>query len=332
MNKNIIVFGGAGYIGSHACKALKKAGYNPITFDNFVTGHPWAVQWGDIFEGDINNIEDIKKAFEQYKPLAVMHFAAASLVGESVENPLKYYQNNVGGTLNILQMMKEFAVKYIVFSSTAAVYGEPTQTPISEDLEKAPINPYGRSKLMVEDILDDCATAYDIRSVRFRYFNAAGADLDGEIGEAHEVETHLIPRVLMAAAKDEDHIKMFGTDYPTEDGTAIRDYIHVGDLVNAHILGVQYLEKGGETTVFNLGTNRGFSVAQIIEATKRATNHDVKVVESPRRDGDPAILVADNQKAKNILGWQLENSDIDTVLRSAWSWYQKWRKMPKRGE
>lgn len=332
MNKNIIVFGGAGYIGSHACKALKKAGYNPITFDNFVTGHPWAVKWGDVVKGDINHIEDIRKAFEQYKPLAVMHFAAASLVGESVENPLKYYQNNVGGSLNILQVMNEFKVKYIVFSSTAAVYGEPTQTPISEELEKAPINPYGRSKLMVENILDDCAAAYDIRSVRFRYFNAAGADIDGEIGEAHEIETHLIPRVLMAAAKDEDHIKMFGTDYPTEDGTAIRDYIHVDDLVNAHVLGVKYLENDGSTTVFNLGTNQGFSVAQIIEAAQRATNHDIKIVESPRRDGDPAILVADNQKAKDVLDWQLKNSDIDTVLRSAWSWYQKWRKMPKRGE
>lgn len=332
MNKNIIVFGGAGYIGSHACKALKKAGYNPITFDNFVTGHPWAVKWGDVVKGDINHIEDIRKAFEQYKPLAVMHFAAASLVGESVENPLKYYQNNVGGSLNILQVMNEFKVKYIVFSSTAAVYGEPTQTPISEELEKAPINPYGRSKLMVENILDDCAAAYDIRSVRFRYFNAAGADLDGEIGEAHEIETHLIPRVLMAAAKDEDHIKMFGTDYPTEDGTAIRDYIHVDDLVNAHVLGVKYLENDGSTTVFNLGTNQGFSVAQIIEAAQRATNHDIKIVESPRRDGDPAILVADNKKAKDVLDWQLKNSDIDTVLRSAWSWYQKWRKMPKRGE
>lgn len=329
MNKNIIVFGGAGYIGSHACKALKQAGYNPIVFDNLSTGHAWAIKWGDFVEGDINKISDIDKAFKQYEPIAVMHFAAASLVGESVEDPLKYYQNNVSGTINILQMMRKYHIKYIVFSSTAAVYGEPDEIPIKEDLPQNPINPYGRSKLMIENILDDVQKAYGIQSVRFRYFNAAGADLDGEIGEAHEPETHLIPRVLMAAAQDEDNIKLFGTDYPTEDGTAVRDYIHVNDLVNAHILGVQYLEKGGETTVFNLGTSNGFSVAEIITATKRATNHDIKVVECPRRAGDPAVLIADNHKAKEVLKWKLEHSDIDTVLRSAWSWYQKWRQMDK---
>lgn len=329
MNKNIIVFGGAGYIGSHACKALKLAGYNPIVFDNLATGHEWAIQWGDFFKGDINNIKNIEEAFKKYEPIAVMHFAAASLVGESVNEPLKYYQNNVSGTINILHMMKKYNVKYIVFSSTAAVYGEPEVTPIKEDLPQMPINPYGRSKLMIEHILDDVQKAHGIQSVRFRYFNAAGADLDGTIGEAHEPETHLIPRVLMAAAKDEDHIKLFGTDYPTEDGTAVRDYIHVTDLIDAHILGLQYLENGGDTTVFNLGTSHGFSVAEIINATKRATNHEIKVVETPRRAGDPAILIADNKKAKDILGWELKHSDIDTVLRSAWAWYQKWRVFEK---
>ncbi|MFV0431998.1 MAG: UDP-glucose 4-epimerase GalE [Alphaproteobacteria bacterium] len=329
MNKNIIVFGGAGYIGSHACKALKLAGYNPIVFDNLATGHEWAIQWGDFFKGDINNINNIEEAFKKYEPIAVMHFAAASLVGESVNEPLKYYQNNVSGTINILHMMKKYNVKYIVFSSTAAVYGEPEVTPIKEDLPQMPINPYGRSKLMIEHILDDVQKAHGIQSVRFRYFNAAGADLDGTIGEAHEPETHLIPRVLMAAAKDEDHIKLFGTDYPTEDGTAVRDYIHVTDLIDAHILGLQYLENGGDTTVFNLGTSHGFSVAEIINATKRATNHEIKVVETPRRAGDPAILIADNKKAKDILGWELKHSDIDTVLRSAWAWYQKWRVFEK---
>lgn len=325
--QNILVFGGAGYIGSHACKALQQAGYNPVVFDNFATGHRWAVQWGELVEADINDIHAVDDAFKRYRPLAVMHFAAASLVGESVENPLKYYRNNVGGTLNILETMHKYDVKYIVFSSTAAVYGEPDIVPIKEDMPKCPINPYGRSKLMIEDMLDDFDAAFGIRSVRFRYFNAAGGDLDGEIGEAHIPETHLVPRVLMAAAGDDDSIKVFGSDYPTQDGTAIRDYIHVTDLVHSHILGLQYLEKGGQTTVFNLGTQDGLSVKQVIEEAKKVTNIDFAVQHVARRAGDPAILIADNQKAKEVLGFQLKHSDVQTILSSAWNWYQKWRQM-----
>lgn len=322
----ILVTGGAGYIGSHACKALAAAGHQPVTFDNLVYGHREAVKWGPLEIGDLLDTPRITAVLEKYRPAAVLHFAAYAYVGESVTNPYKYYQNNVTGTLSLLQAMKQVGVQTIVFSSTCATYGVPAIVPIPETLPQEPINPYGMSKLMVERILQDASAAYGLRAVALRYFNAAGADPEGEIGEAHDPETHLIPLVLDAAAGRRRHIQIYGTDYPTPDGTCIRDYIHVCDLADAHVLALEYLQNGGQTDFFNLGNGQGFSVRQIIDTAEIVTKQKIPTQNSPRRQGDPPALVGDPKRATNILKWKPKKSNIQTQIQDAWKWHQKYHK------
>lgn len=320
--KNILVTGGAGYIGSHTVAELKKCGFTPIVFDNLSTGHEAAVPEDvQLVEGDIHNVEFTRHILEQFAIDAVVHFAASSLVGESMTNPSKYYFNNVEGTLHLLEAMRGSGVENIVFSSTAAVYGEPDKTPIEEDFSLQPTNVYGRTKLVIERMLKDYASAYDLRYVALRYFNAAGASLDGSIGEDHAPETHLIPLVLKTAQGIRKQIAIYGTDYPTPDGTCLRDYVHVCDLASAHVLALQYLLQGGVSTVFNLGSESGFSVRDIIETAKQVTGKDFKVVEEPRRSGDPAILIASSARIKKELKWQPQHSTTKEIIATAWKWH-----------
>ncbi len=320
--KNILVVGGAGYIGSHTCKELYKQGFNPIVFDNLIYGHKEFIKWGEFVLGDLNNIEQIRLVFEKFKIDAVMHFAAFAYVGESVENPKKYYTNNVIATLNLLHVMLEFGVKYFIFSSTCATYGNPQYLPIDEKHPQNPINPYGMSKLMVENILKDYANAYDFKFISLRYFNASGCDIDCEIGESHEPETHLIPLILDAALGKRKNIKVFGTDYDTRDGSAIRDYIHVIDLAHAHILALKYLYNGNKSEIFNLGNGEGFSVKEVIECAKRVTKKDIEVVCIDRRAGDPATLIGSNKKAVSKLGWNPKYNKLEDILLTAWEWHK----------
>jgi UDP-glucose 4-epimerase len=319
----ILIVGGAGYIGSHINKQLHNQGFETIVFDNLVTGHEWAVKWGKFVKGDLANIEEIRKVFKENKIEAVMDFAGSIEVGESVKDPQKYYDNNVVNTLNLLRVMLEFGVKKFIFSSTAATFGNPQYTPIDEKHPQFPINPYGMTKLMVEKILADYDKAYGFKSVKLRYFNASGADVDGEIGEAHYPESHLIPLIIDAAMGRREDIKIFGTDYETPDGTCMRDYIHVDDLAQAHILALKYLLEGGESEEFNLGNGVGFSVKEVIEAVKEVTGKDFKVTETDRREGDPAILLASSDKIKNKLNWQPVFTDIKEIVKTAWKWHQK---------
>jgi UDP-glucose 4-epimerase len=322
----VLVTGGAGYIGSHAVLALKEAGYRVVVFDNLVYGHRDIVETVldvEFVHGDIGDRPLLDQVFQTYPIDAVLHFAAYAYVGESVTNPAKYYRNNVVGTLTLLEAMVQAEVFKIVFSSTCASYGNPHQIPIPEDHPQSPINPYGMTKLMVEHILEDFDRAYGLRSVRFRYFNAAGADPQGRLGEDHSPETHLIPLVLMTALGKREHITVFGTDYKTPDGTCIRDYIHVSDLADAHILGLKYLLDDGETSVFNLGNGDGFSVKEVIAAAKAVTGLTIAVEEGPRRAGDPAILIGSATKARKILGWDPQYSQIEVILEHAWQWHQK---------
>ena len=319
----ILVCGGAGYIGSHVNKMLNRMGYDTVVFDNLVYGHREAVKWGKFVRGDLKNPEEIEAVFDACPIEAVMHFAAYAYVGESVTDPEKYYFNNVACTLNLLRAMRGHGCNKIIFSSTCATYGEPERVPITEDMPQNPINPYGASKLMVERILSDYGTAYGLRSVALRYFNAAGADPEGEIGEDHDPETHLIPLVLDAASGKRPDIKVFGTDYPTRDGSCIRDYIHVEDLAKAHILALQYLQNGGASERFNLGNERGTSVLEVIEAVKKVTGRDFKVTLSDRRPGDPATLVGSSDKVKAMLGWEPQYADIETIVEHAWKWQGK---------
>ena len=282
-SKAVLVTGGAGYIGSHTCKLLAAEGYLPVTFDNLVYGHAHAVKWGPLEEGDLIDTVRVQAVLEQYKPIAVVHFAAYSYVGESVTDPAKYYGNNVGGTLSLLNAMRAAEVDKIVFSSTCATYGAPEQLPIRETTPQNPINPYGKSKLMIEQMLADFDSAYGLRHVALRYFNACGGDLDGEIGEEHDPETHLIPRVLMSLTGEVPELTIFGTDYDTPDGTCIRDYIHVDDLARGHLLALEHLFKGGPSDAFNLGSGDGFSVKQIIDAVERVTGQTVPRKYGPRR-------------------------------------------------
>ncbi|MGD8263581.1 MAG: UDP-glucose 4-epimerase GalE, partial [Desulfobacterales bacterium] len=279
MRNPILVTGGAGYIGAHACKALSKTGYTPITYDNLVYGHRSAVKWGPLEEGDISDRQRLESVIDKYKPMAVMHFAAYAYVGESVDNPSKYYHNNVAGSLTLLETMRQCGIDKIIFSSTCATYGMPEQIPITEDHPQNPINPYGRSKLMIEWMLDDFAHAYGLKYVSLRYFNAAGANPDAEIGENHDPETHLIPLVLDVALGRRNHLEIFGTDYDTTDGTCIRDYIHVTDLADAHLLALKYLLDGGQRNVFNLGNGNGFSVREVVAAALKITGCDISFVE-----------------------------------------------------
>jgi UDP-arabinose 4-epimerase len=307
---NVLVTGGAGYIGSHACKALAKAGFTPIAYDNLISGHEWAVRWGPLENG-------------QYQPFGVMHFAAFAYVGESVDQPLKYYRNNVEGTLNLLATMLKHDVKRIVFSSTCSTYGVPQTIPISELHPQNPINPYGASKLMVERILHDCGTAYGFQSISLRYFNAAGADPDGEIGEDHDPETHLIPLVLEAAIGKRAHITIYGSDYDTPDGTCIRDYVHVTDLAEAHVLALKALQGKCEISSYNLGTGKGYSVREVICTGSAIAGRKILAVEGPRRPGDPSRLVADATRATNELGWKPQHGELSQIIATAWNWALK---------
>lgn len=317
----VLVTGSAGYIGSHACKALASVGYTPISFDNLVYGHPWAVRWGPLETGDIADRARLDEVIDGYQPTAVMHFAAYAYVGESVQDPGKYYRNNVAGTLTLLEAMRDHGIDQLIFSSTCATYGIPDSVPIREDLPQNPINPYGASKLMIERMLQDFEVAHGLRSIALRYFNAAGADPDGEIGEAHDPETHLIPLVLDAAAGKRPAITVFGDDYDTPDGTCIRDYIHVSDLADAHVLALKALEAGAKTTAYNLGNGQGFSVREVIDSAARVTGRQVPFVVGPRRAGDPAVLVGDASRAIRELGWRPQLNDIDTMIDTAWQWH-----------
>lgn len=329
---NILVTGGAGYIGSHNVIALLDAGYNVVIFDNLELGHAETVETLkninsngkviDFIQGDLLSIEDIKSVFKKHKIDAVIHFAAYSQVGESVKNPQKYYYNNVYGTLNLLNAAIENKVNKIVFSSTAATYGEPIYTPIDENHPQNPINTYGKTKLMIESIMDDYDKAYGLKSVRLRYFNVAGADSKCRVGEWHEPETHLIPNILKSTFGSGKTFQMFGTDYTTKDGTCVRDYINVEDLANAHILALKYLLNGGKTNFFNLGTNEGNSVKEVFEVCEKVTGKNIPVEIKDRRAGDPATLIADNKKAKEILGW-LPSKTLEESIQSAYLWEEK---------
>jgi UDP-glucose 4-epimerase len=322
----ILVTGGAGYIGSHAVLALKEAGYQVVIFDNLEYGHQELVETVlgvELITGDTRDRASIDRVFATHKIDAVMHFAAYIAVGESVAEPGMYYQNNVVGSLNLLESMRAAGVNKFVFSSTSAVYGIPQYTPIVEEHPFAPISPYATSKLMVENILSDFDTAHGLKSVRFRYFNAAGADPSGRLGEDHTPETHLIPLILLTALGKREHISVYGTDYPTPDGTCIRDYIHVHDLAAAHVLGLKYLLEGGESQVFNLGNGNGFSVREVIETAKQVTGKEIKIVYGDRRAGDPSILVGSSDRVRRVLGWKPSYPDLQNIIAHAWQWHQK---------
>lgn len=319
--KNILVIGGAGYIGSHMVRMLAKQGYSPVVFDNLSKGHREAVANYPFELGDLGDKARLTEVFKKYGIEAVMHFAAFAEVGESVKEPSKYYHNNVAKVLDLLDALVENDIKYFVFSSTAATFGEPIRPKIDESHPQNPINPYGNTKLMVEKILADFDTAYNLKATALRYFNASGADDSGEIGESHNPETHLIPIVLQAAAGKRASIKMFGTDYPTPDGTCVRDYVHVNDLARAHILALEKMFKDNVSERFNLGSGNGFSVAEIVKEAKRITGIDFTVEKAPRRDGDPAVLVADSAKAERILGWKPQYN-LTRIIETAWNWEQ----------
>lgn len=319
----ILICGGAGYIGSHVNKLLHQQGYETVIFDNLIYGHREAVKWGTFVYGDLKNQDDIDAVFEKYTIETVFHFAAYAYVGESVDNPEKYYYNNVVCTLNLLSSMKKYGCSRIIFSSTCATYGEPKVVPISEDMPQHPINPYGKTKLMVEHIFKDYAKAYGLQFVVLRYFNAAGADPDGEIGENHDPETHLIPLVLDAAGGQRSDIKVFGTDYDTPDGSCIRDYIHVHDLAVAHQQAMCYLEEGGKSDFFNLGNEQGTSVLEIINAVRKITGKEFVITMTERRLGDPARLIGSSKKARDILGWNPKYASIDDIIRHAWQWHEQ---------
>ncbi|MDF2633176.1 MAG: UDP-glucose 4-epimerase [Pelosinus sp.] len=320
---SILVLGGAGYIGSHAVYQLIDRGYEVVVVDNLQTGHKQAVHSkATFYQGDIREKEFLKSVFEKEKINAVVHFAASSMVGESMENPIKYFNNNVYGTQVLLEVMNEFGIKNIVFSSTAATYGEPKQVPITEDMPTHPTNAYGETKLTMEKLMKWCDVAYGIKYVSLRYFNVAGARRDGKIGEDHATETHLIPLVLQVALGQREQITVFGEDYDTKDGTCIRDYIHVEDLIDAHILAMNYLNNQGESNIFNLGSNQGFSVKEIIEAAREVTKHSIPVKMGQRRAGDPSTLIASSQKAQTVLGWEPKCTLIHQIIADAWNWHQ----------
>lgn len=321
---HVLVCGGAGYIGAHMAKRLAEEGHRVTVFENFSTGHRAAVRWGELFEGDLTDPASLRRVFAEQRIDAVMHFAALSLVGESMRAPYAYYRNNVVGALNLLEAMHEAGVGQLVFSSTAAVYGIPLTSPVGESQPLVPINPYGASKAMVERMLGDAAEAYGLRSVSLRYFNAAGADPSGEIGESHTPETHLVPNVLKAAL-DSSPVRIFGDDYVTHDGTCVRDYVHVNDLAQAHLLALNYLSTNVGAHAFNLGNGTGFSVLEVVEAARRVTGLSIACERAPRRAGDPPILVASCEAARRALGWQPEYTDIGAIVETAWRWHDSAR-------
>ena len=320
---SILIVGGAGYIGSQTAKAVAKAGLEPVIFDNLVYGHRWAARWGPLVEGDIADRALVDRVLQEHRVTAVIHFAAYAYVGESVKHPRKYFQNNVTGTLALLDAMVDHGVRDIVFSSTCATYGEPIRVPMGEDHPQKPINPYGESKLAVERILHWYQGAYDLRYAALRYFNAAGADPDGEIGEDHDPETHLIPLAIGAALGRGPELQIFGTDYPTPDGTAIRDYIHVADLAEAHLLALGRLERGDQALALNLGTGKGHSVREVVTSVEKISGRKVPRVEVARRAGDPPALVADATYATRILGWRPKYQELDTIVAHAFQWAER---------
>jgi len=323
MSQSVLVTGGAGYIGSHACKVLARAGYQPVVFDNLSRGHREAVRWGPLIEGDLADRNRLIMTLETHRVTAVMHFAAYAYVGESVADPAMYYRNNLGGSLSLIEAMRETGVDKIVFSSTCATYGIPAGSPIRETAPQLPVNPYGETKLAIERALHWYGEAYGLRSVSLRYFNAAGADPEGEIGELHEPETHLIPLVVQTALEQRAYVDIYGTDYPTADGTAIRDYIHVEDLAEAHLRALEHLYAGRESAALNLGTGQGHSVREVIAMAESVCGRAIPQRETARRAGDPPVLVADPSRAAERLGWQALRSDLRTIIATAFSWHKR---------
>ncbi len=322
-SKTILVTGGAGYIGAHTCKALSNAGFEPVSYDNLSQGNIDAVRWGPFEHGDILDRGRLENVIDRYRPAAVIHFAALAYVSESVAAPGKYWNTNVNGSLNLVEVMRSRNINQFVFSSSCAVYGESPFQPICEDVPRRPVNPYGRSKLVVEKLLEDCHAALNLNSVSLRYFNAAGADLDGEIGEDHQPETHLIPLALNSVINHDQSITVFGTDYPTADGTCIRDFVHVSDLADAHVKALDYLHGKPGVHRFNLGTGHGFSVQQVIETVGQVTGIQPSIRQGPRRPGDPPVLVADPVRANQELNWKPRYCKIREMVESAWNWVNR---------
>ncbi len=319
----VLVTGGAGYIGSHTVRELLKSGYEVVVFDNFSTGRKELLVGGELIEGDLMDKDSIKKALKRGNIGAVLHFASLIQVGESYTDPRKYYTHNLVSSMNLLDAMLKAKVKAFIFSSSAAVYGVPLQVPIPENHPLNPVNPYGQTKVFVEKILEDYLRAYGLKYISLRYFNAAGADPDGLLGEMHEPETHLIPNLLLFLLGEKKGFDLYGTDFPTEDGTTVRDYIHVTDLARAHVLALQRLLESSRSEFINLGTNTGYSVLEIIKKTEAITGKKVLYKERPKRKGDVPVLLASNEKAEKILGWKLSHSDIETIIQTAWNWHQK---------
>lgn len=318
----ILVCGGAGYIGSHMVAELLEKGEEVVVLDNFQKGHHDSLLGGKLYSGDLRDDAILNKVFTENNIDAVIDFAADSLVGESVTEPLKYFENNIGSTINLLKAMRDHKVKYIVFSSTAATYGEPDNIPILEEDKTFPTNPYGESKLAVEKILKWCDNAYGIKYTALRYFNAAGAHVSGKIGEDHRPESHLIPIILQVALGQREKIMVFGEDYDTADGTCVRDYVHVSDLASAHLLAVKRLRRGEDSVICNLGNGKGFSVKEVIDVTRKVTGKEIKAEMAPRRAGDPAVLIASSEKAKKILGWEPKCDSLETIIATAWGWHK----------
>lgn len=321
--KKILIVGGAGYIGSHVNKLLNETGHKTVVFDNLSTGYRCLARWGDFFKGDLACKSDLSRCFRKHRFSAVIHLAAYAYVGESVEAPAKYYRNNVANTLNLLDAMREVGINKLVFSSSCAVYGVPSRLPMRETSPFDPVNPYGRTKLVMEWIMADYAAAYGLKYAALRYFNAAGADPDEEVGELHTPETHLIPLALDVAAGLRRDVKVFGSDYPTPDGTCVRDYIHVSDLASAHLLALQYLERGGINGGFNLGNGKGFSVLDVIRTAEKVSGKKIRVKMAPRRAGDPPALVASPSRARRVLGWRPVSPGLETIITHAWQWHRK---------
>ena len=319
---NILVTGGAGFVGSHVCKALARSGYRPIAFDNLERGHDWAVKWGPLERGDLRLESDVRRVFEVWRPSAVIHLAAYAYVGESVIDPVRYYDNNVGGTAKLLAACAAFGCRQIVLSSSCATYGVPDRLPLKEDDMQRPVNPYGYTKLIAERMLGDVQAAYGIEHVSLRYFNAAGADPEGELGEVHEPETHLIPLVLFAAMGRQPSIKVFGTDYPTKDGTCVRDYVHVSDLADAHVAAVRWLAAAKSSVTFNLGNGQGYSVADVVRTSEKVTALPIRTEMCPARPGDPPTLISDSSKAREVLGWRPKFPGLEQQIEHAWQWFR----------
>lgn len=321
--KTVLVTGGAGYIGSHTCKALAERGWTPVVYDNLSTGHRSFVKWGPFVQGDLHDAERLKDTFRTFRPVAVFHFAASALVTESVRDPLFYYQNNVAATLTLLRIMLQEEVRSLVFSSTCAVYGDPQTPLLVETSPKLPLSPYGRSKWMVEQVLQDAFDAYGLASLSLRYFNAAGADFSGEIGEDHTPETHLIPSILLTALGLRPEIVLYGTDFPTPDGSAVRDYVHVTDLAQGHVDALEWTLKNKKCEAINLGSGQGFSTLQILEAARQITEEKIPMRLAEKRKGEPAFLLAEVEKARSLIGWNPKSSNPTSIISSAWNWHKK---------